>query len=336
MSIPSVSAAVDALHLLGDATRVRLLALLAHEELTVLELGTIMELAQPRVSTHLGKLREAALVRDRRAGGSTFYALSEGTMSPAARAVWKVIASEVDDDVLAADRARCDALVRARAKSGAWNDAVAGEMDRHYSPGRTWESLARGLLGLVRVGDVLDVGAGDGAVAELLAPRATSVTCLDHDPRMLAAAKKRLAAHRNVRLAEGDFHAMPFDDGSFDHVLVLNVLTCAKDPPRVVAESARVLRDGGALTLVTLRTHAHAQVTAAYGHLHAGFSEAALQRMVKAAGLTVDHCAVTSRERRAPRFEVVTVFAHRAGTAGHDGSPDDRAHLTPRGRTRRR
>jgi ArsR family transcriptional regulator len=311
MSIPSVTAAVDALHLLGDATRVRLLALLAHQELTVHELGTIMGLAQPRVSTHLGKLREAALVRDRRAGGSTFYALSEGTMPPAARHVWGLLSREVADDVIAADRTRCDALVRARAKSGAWTDEVAGEMERHYSPGRTWESLARGVLGLVRAGDVLDAGAGDGAVAALIAPRAKSVTCLDRDARVIAAARQRLSAHDNVTVASGDLLAMPFDDASFDDVLLLNVLTCVETPAKALSEAARVLRPGGGLTVVTLRAHAHLDVTAAYGHLHPGFAEPALRRMMATAGLEVEQCGVTSRERRSPRFEVVSVFCRK-------------------------
>jgi ArsR family transcriptional regulator len=45
------------LHLFGDPTRVRLVALLARHELTVAELMAVTELAQSRVSTHLGKLR---------------------------------------------------------------------------------------------------------------------------------------------------------------------------------------------------------------------------------------------------------------------------------------
>ena len=56
------------LKVFADATRVRLLALLEREELTVAELSAITRLAQPRVSTHLAKLKEAGLVRDRRAG----------------------------------------------------------------------------------------------------------------------------------------------------------------------------------------------------------------------------------------------------------------------------
>src|SRR5487761_2557999 len=61
------------LRLLSDPTRVRLLALLEREELTVAELAAVLHLAQPRVSTHLAKLKEAGLVRDRRAGVSAYY-----------------------------------------------------------------------------------------------------------------------------------------------------------------------------------------------------------------------------------------------------------------------
>ncbi|MDH3903579.1 MAG: metalloregulator ArsR/SmtB family transcription factor, partial [Xanthomonadales bacterium] len=52
--------------LLSDSTRLRLLMLVDREELSVAELAAITQLAQPRVSTHLAKLKEAGLVSDRR------------------------------------------------------------------------------------------------------------------------------------------------------------------------------------------------------------------------------------------------------------------------------
>ncbi|HVF35528.1 MAG TPA: metalloregulator ArsR/SmtB family transcription factor, partial [Candidatus Saccharimonadia bacterium] len=61
------------LRALSDGTRVRLTALLEREELTVAELSSVTRLAQPRVSTHLAKLRDIGLVRDRRAGVSAYY-----------------------------------------------------------------------------------------------------------------------------------------------------------------------------------------------------------------------------------------------------------------------
>jgi ArsR family transcriptional regulator len=63
--------------------------------------------------------------------------------------------------------------------------------------------------------------------------------------------------------------------------------------------------------LVTLAAHEHADVTRGYGHVHAGFSVADVKRLLTRAGLAVEQCAVTSRERRAPYFEVVTAVARK-------------------------
>jgi ArsR family transcriptional regulator len=307
----SLETTTDLFHLFGEPTRVRLAALLARHELTVAELTAVTDLAQSRVSTHLGKLKEAGVLRDRRNGASTFYALNESAMPPEARKVWELLERDVADAVLDGDRRRCEALVRARERRAAWPDAVAGQMERHYSPGRTWEATARAFLGLVRLGDVLDAGSGDGTIAQLLAPRARSLTCLDRSEKMLAAARIRLAGLGNVRFLRGDLHGIPAAGASFDHVLLFNVLTHAEAPVRVLAEAARVLRAGGGLTLVTLDAHRHEEVTSAYGHVQPGFKPGALRAWLKRAGLEVERCEVTSRERRQPHFDVLTAFARK-------------------------
>jgi ubiquinone/menaquinone biosynthesis C-methylase UbiE len=202
--------------------------------------------------------------------------------------------------------------VRARDKAQSWPDAVAGQMERHYSPGRTWEATARGLIGLLRLGDVLDAGSGDGAIAQLLAARAKTVTCLDRSERVMAAARQRLGRERNVRFAVGDLHELGFGDGQFDHVLLFNVLTYAHTPARVVAEAARVLRPRGDLVVVTLEAHQQEDIVAAYQHVNSGFSVPALKKMLQKAGLTVESCAVSSREKREPHFQVITAVAHKS------------------------
>ncbi len=305
----TLTSTVATLQLLGEPTRVRLMALLAREELTVAELVAITDVGQSSVSTHLGRLREAGVLRDRKAGASTYYALSGGAMPSDVEKVWSLVESEVDDGVLDGDRARCEKIVRARAKDAPWPDAFAGEMERHYSPGRTWEATARGFLGLMRLGDVLDAGSGDGTIAQMIAPRARTVTCLDRNERMIAGARARLAKARNVAFAIGDVQEMPLADASFDEVLLFNVLTQAHEPGRILSEAGRVLRPGGLVAIVTLDAHRHADVTAPYGDAHAGFSPEKLRSMLRRAGLAVDHCETTSRERRAPHFEVVTAFA---------------------------
>jgi DNA-binding transcriptional ArsR family regulator len=311
----TLDSTANLLGLLAEPSRVRLLALLAGNELTVNELTSITELGQSRVSTHLGKLREAGLVRDKRVGGSTFYSLANGEMPVQARKLWDLVAGALGDEQLTADKQRCVAQLRARRSATRWPESVAGEMERHYSPGRTWEALAGSMIGLLRLGDVLDAGAGDGATAQLIAPRARSITCVDVSEKLVDAARVRLAGHGNARCQVADLHDLPFADASFDQVLLLNVLPFLKQPGAALGEAARVLRPGGTLALVTLAEHEHLDVTSAYGHVHAGFSPAAVKRLLGKAGLATEICDVTSRERRAPYFQVVTAFATKSPPA---------------------
>jgi ArsR family transcriptional regulator len=315
----SLDTTADLLQLFGEPSRVRLLALLAEHELTVNELTHITELAQSRVSTHLGRLREAGVLRDRRVGSSTFYGLNNGEMPAEARAVWNLVSAGLDDDVVDRDRSRCAAVLRARQRATRWPDSVAGEMERHYSPGRTWEALGRGVIGLLQLGDVLDAGAGDGATAQLLAPRARSITCVDQSDTLIDAARARLQRYGNARCEVADLHALPFPDASFDQALLFNVLTYLKSPTRVLGELGRVLRPGGSLVLVTLAEHDHLDITSAFGHIQPGFSSAGLRKLLGRAGLDVAECEVTLRERRPPYFQVITALAlaHARGENGH-------------------
>ncbi|MFT3774618.1 MAG: metalloregulator ArsR/SmtB family transcription factor [Minicystis sp.] len=309
--MPSLSATTDLLRLLGDPTRLRLLALLAQEELTVAELTRVTQLAQSRVSTHLGKLREANVVRDRKVGASSFYALHEAAWPEDTRRLLTLVRDAAADPLIEQDGARLAEVVKARAAGGTWADAVAGSMERHYSPGRTWEATLRGLLGLLRLGDVLDVASGDGALAELVAPRTRSLTCLDVSETVIAAARRRLARAGNVRFVQGDMHALPFEAGSFDQVMLMNCLTYARAPRRVVVEAARVLRPGGDLAGVTLKTHRHEEAAAQYGHVRMGLAPGELRGWLEALGFEVELCDVTAREKRPPHFEVVTIHARK-------------------------
>jgi SAM-dependent methyltransferase len=303
---------VGLLGLLADPTRLRLLWLLDGAELSVAELTRITDLPQSRVSTHLGRLRTANLLAEHRAGNSTRLTLDR-TQLPAAEArLWSLVRAQTADRVLAVDLERRDALLHDREREAGWPDEVAGQMEHRYSPGRTWEATARGLVGLLRLGDVLDVGSGDGVLTTLLAPRARSVTCLDRSPRVIEAAGKRLGRLPNVRLCEGDMHDLPFPAASFDQVLHFHALTYADDPAHALVEAHRVLRPGGDLVLVTLHAHAHAEIAAAYSHVVDGFTVPDLRRRVEDAGFQVSCCDITSRERKKPYFEVVTVFAQKA------------------------
>ncbi|HLI17238.1 MAG TPA: metalloregulator ArsR/SmtB family transcription factor [Rhodanobacteraceae bacterium] len=300
------------LRVLSDPTRVRLLALLRREELTVAELSSVLRLAQPRVSTHLAKLKEAGLVRDRRAGVSAYYRFNESGFDGAADLL-RTLEDGVDDAQLDADAQRLPSVLAARARDRGWADSVAGDMERHYSPGRTWETLARTLLQLLETGDVLDIASGDGVLAELLAPHAHSIVCVDSSANVVAAARKRLKAFHNVDVIEGDMHALDhiFKRGNrrFDLVLMMHALTYSEHPRQAIEEAARLLKPGGRLLAATLAKHAHRAAVAPFDHKNMGFRREDLVGFARKAGLEVLHCERISREARSPHFEVLSLLA---------------------------
>lgn len=299
------------LKLFADATRVRLLALLEGEELTVAELSSITRLAQPRVSTHLARLKEAGLVRDRRAGVSAYYRFDDAALDPAQRMLWQSLRTGSDDPLLRQDAERVPVVLATRAADQNWADSVAGDMERHYSPGRTWEALARSALPLLETGDVLDLASGDGVLAELLAPHAHRYVCVDTSPRVVAAAAERLRPFRNVEVRTGDMHALPFADGEFDLVVLMHALTYAAKPAQAVAEASRVLRKGGRLLLSSLAKHEHKAAVELYGHVNLGFTDKELRRFAEKAGLDVRSTDTITREKRPPHFEVISLIARK-------------------------
>lgn len=303
-----LSTASTVLRLLADPTRVRLLALLDREELTVAELAAVLHLAQPRVSTHLAKLKEAELVRDRRAGVSAYYR-ANADADPTLAALVASLRDTLSDALLREDAERLPAVLAQRARAEGWADTVAGDMERHYSPGRTWETLARSLLQLLATGDVLDIASGDGVTAELLAPHARSIICIDSSERVVEAAQQRLSTFRNVQVRTGDMHALDLDDGRFDLVLLLHALTYAEHPAKVFREVARVLKPGGRVLASTLGEHDHRAVVEPFDHRNLGFNCDTLTALARDAGLDVVSCDRLSRERRAPHFEVISLLA---------------------------
>lgn len=296
---------VETLNLLGDESRIRLCSLLRERELCVTDLVRVTGISQSRVSTHLGRLREAGFVRDRRQGQQSFYGLALDSLPETARTVLDE-AVRSSDPTLDGDQRRL-AELEAERRGGA--PEFGDDIERYYSPGRTWQSLSVGLSALLELGDVLDVGSGDGAAAYSLAPYCRSLTCIDTSARMIDAARERLQklSHFTARVA--DVHHLPFEAASFDAVLMFHTLTYAENPVQALNECARVLRPSGRLVVLCLDEHRQHEVTAPYGERHPGFSPAKVRDLLAATGLSVRTAEVACRESRKPHLQVVLAIA---------------------------
>jgi ubiquinone/menaquinone biosynthesis C-methylase UbiE/DNA-binding transcriptional ArsR family regulator len=304
-----LDACSDLLKLLGDHSRLRLLVILQHSELTVAELAQVTGLKQPRVSTHLAKLKEAGLVSDRRAGVHAFYRFQP--LDAKHKQLLQAIIGSTDDRLLASDATRIAQVLRARDNGQNWADAVAGDMERTYSPGRTWEAVARTAVALMELGDVLDLASGDGALAELLAPHARSITCVDASAKVAQAARKRLKTHAHVSVIESDMHALPFTDQRFDQALLLQALPYTDNPQKLFDEVARVMRAGGKILGSALGAHAFADAVAPFNHKNLGYTAENLEQLLRRSAWQNVRVELATRERKAPHFEVLVFTANR-------------------------
>lgn len=300
----------DHLRLLADETRLRVLHLLAEEPLTVAELQDVLELGQSSISGHLAKLKQAGLTHDVPEGSARRYRLRDD-LDGILKSAWIAVrALSEGEPQFAADRTRLERLRERRGSS--WVERVAGSLHREYAPGRTWESLCHGLVRLASFGRCVDVGAGDGAMAELIAPQATRLTCVDPSPAMLTAGRERVAALKlnDVEFVEGTGEQLPLADGSADSVLFLQSLQYMTDPGQALAEAVRVLAPGGRLLIVTLAKHDFAEAEA-FGHRHRGFTGEQLKRWTRPLG---DHLLdLLPPEPRSPHFQTIILSARKRG-----------------------
>jgi ArsR family transcriptional regulator len=306
-----MDAIVDSCRLLGDESRLRLLRLLAREELNVSELTSILGLSQPTVSRHLRLLRDAGLLRERREGSWIYVALETGDDGPAAR-LWQATATLLDgtpDD--SGDLTRLEEVMRQRRERAASPFDDAG--DRLPVPGRSWIAWARALVHLLPPLRVVDVGAGDGGIAIELARFARQVIAVDRSRTMLARVRQRAeeAGLDNVRCQPGAMEALPLADRSVDLCLLSQILHHAAQPQQALDEAARVLAPGGRLLLVDLLPHQEEWVRGRLGDQWLGFTPEQLSAMIARCGLVESRVEAVPGGRGEP-FGVLIASAVRA------------------------
>ncbi|MBX9727457.1 MAG: metalloregulator ArsR/SmtB family transcription factor, partial [Sphingopyxis sp.] len=158
---------------MGDPTRLRILALLRHQELAVGEIALLLEQSQPRVSRHIRILEDARLVERHREGSWVFVRLGRGEGAQALlRFADALPASTLDRAVAEADRRRLAAVQAEREAAAERYFAVhADEWDAIRSLHVAEEEVERAILALMknrRIGHLLDIGTGTGRMAAIL------------------------------------------------------------------------------------------------------------------------------------------------------------------------
>ncbi|MGB0745119.1 MAG: ArsR/SmtB family transcription factor, partial [Opitutales bacterium] len=269
----------ETLKLFADSTRMRILALLRMEELSVAELQEVLDMGQSRISSHLGLLRQGELVKDRREGKKTFYAIS-ASENPQVQALLQAAFESVKKTKeLANDQANLKRILEKRKqKSEQYFNSVAGRLGKNYCPGRSWEAIGHFLLHLTPKIEIADLGAGEGLISQLLAKRAESVVCVDNSPKMVEfgseLAKKN--GFTNLSYMLGDIEKVPLRDESVDLALLSQALHHAQHPQLAIEEAYRILKPGGQVIIIDLLEHHFEKARQLYADVWLGFSENAL------------------------------------------------------------
>lgn len=274
----------------GEETRLRLLVLCAHSELTVSELTQILGQSQPRVSRHLKLLCDAGLLDRYQEGSWVYYRLSaKSGASLLARTLVDLVPEA--DPVVSRDLERLEAVKKVRNIAAEEyfreNAAHWREIRSLHVPEEAVEAVLLEMTEEHDIADFLDIGTGTGRMLELFGPRVEHAIGVDTSREMLSFARSAIeeAGLRNCQVRLADMYNLPLTSHTQDAILFHQVLHYAENPATAIREAARLLKGNGILAIVDFAPHDLESLRTDHAHRHMGFSEAEIWRYCEQAGL---------------------------------------------------
>ena len=278
---------------LADETRLRLLRILLHHELSVNELVSILKMGQSRISRHLRVLSDAGLTTFRRDGLWVFY---QANQDADVQKFLKTLAPYLDripeapEDTVETNRI----LEEKNAKTQHFTTAV-----------ENWDNLNKKILGSYDLpktvceaipdncGLAVDLGCGTGAVLLRMLSRARNVVGVDGSQAMLDICHRRFEelpeAATRISLRIGSLEHLPLRDQEADFASINLVLHHLEVPSEALAEARRILNSRGRLFISDFLHHNDESMRVTYGDRWLGFEEGKLAIMLHNAGFTRTH-----------------------------------------------
>jgi ArsR family transcriptional regulator len=300
-----MSTTLRALRALSDPTRLRIVALVERQELSVNELQEITQMGQSRISTHLGLLQDAELVASRRDGKRTYYRLNESANEATREFIQVAIRGAKELAEYSADQVNLKRILSRREdQAQLFFNQIAGRYDRCYGPGRSWQAFGQLLLQILPPLTVADMGAGEGLVSELLARRCKKVIAVDNSEKIVefGVAKAKKNGLKNLEFRLGDLQDPPIEPSSVDLVVLSQALHHAAEPLKAIHAAHRILKPGGQIVILDLLRHKFEKARELYGDRWLGFPESDLQRWMESAGFKSVEVRIVAREEQPPHF----------------------------------
>lgn len=282
---------LTAMRAVAEPTRLRILNLCAHSELTVSDLVGLLGQSQPRLSRHLKLLVEGGVLERHREGAFARYRVTSAKYGgPAGFAAAVLDLLPTEDATLCQDLERLDALRDRREREAAeYFKRNAAQWDKiralHVDEAALSERL-NSLTATWPLDAVLDIGTGTGKLLQIFGPRAGRAVGVDLSNEMLrlarAAVERDGLSNCQVRLA--DMYRLPWADGDFDTALLHMVLHYAEDPAAALMEAGRATRAGGRILVADFESHTLTELRAEHAHRWPGFSDTQIRAWLTDAG----------------------------------------------------
>ena len=281
---------LTALRATAEPTRLRIVALCLHGELTVSELMHILGQSQPRVSRHLKLLCDAGLLDRFQEGSWVFHrAVHDGEGLRILRALEDLMPD--DDAMLTRDALLLKQIKHDRAaQAAAYFRANAIAWDKVRSLHVDDQDVEHEILNMLPeygIETLLDVGTGTGRMLELLGPRIQSGLGIDASRDMLAVARSHLdhGGFHHCQVRQADMYRTPLADAAYDAAIIHQVLHFADGPAAAINETARTLRPGGLMLIIDFAPHSLEHLRRDHEHRRLGFTDGEVAEWMTEAGL---------------------------------------------------
>ena len=302
----------------ADPLRLQVLRVLRKDSFGVSELCELFDIRQPALSHHLKVLASAGLVASRREGNSIFYRRSELGQRPELEALQHSIFDTMDQIALPRElgqkleslNAKREQNSRDFFRNNAEKFRQQQDLIANYEQyaATVAEVLSDAPLDQHRV--ALEIGPGDGAFLQELAPQFERVVALDNAAEMLASARVNAenAGLENIEFLCGDTSSGDLQGLQADCVVINMVLHHTPDPAQILADVAGYLAPGGVVLVTDLCSHDQGWARENCGDLWLGFDPQDLAAWAEQAGLR-DIASVYLAQRNGFQIQV-RLFGH--------------------------
>lgn len=284
-----MNCSLEWLQTLADPTRVRLLAILGREELSVGEMCAILQLPQSTVSRHLKVLSGEGWVGNRREGTNQMYWIPLAEWGSERHDLWRWVWRQHEMQATTAqDFSRLTHILNERSRSQAFFSSSAEQWDKLRIDLFGSQIDAFVMAATLRADwSVIELGCGSAPLARLAEPYVNRVVAVDSSMAMLQAARQTSGGASKIEFIHSDLNDLPLPSKQFDAAWLTLVLPYIHNPVEVLVEAGRVLKDSCTLVLVDLLPHDRQSYRQEMGHVRLGTGRSELEDWLTEAGLKI-------------------------------------------------